>query len=172
MAEGELPVELLQAVMGGRISESREELKEELLRLQSMPQVRLLGSSIFDRAMPPGSIAQQRGVAVKLRCCKKTIDHKCNDLEGERACPTHVEAARRLQEKIHQFCLQLTFGFTASMYRSGAITPPLRETKVGGPPAEKGELQHGRATSTRSVVTPLLRDGGPPAERGSAAAAP
>ncbi|KAL1500273.1 hypothetical protein AB1Y20_012940 [Prymnesium parvum] len=30
MAEGELPVELLQAVMGGRISESREELKEEL----------------------------------------------------------------------------------------------------------------------------------------------
>lgn len=95
MSDSELPEELLRAMEG------HSELREELQRLLEMPQVRLLRSSIFDRAVPTGSIAQQRGVAVKLRCCKKTIDQKCNDLEGERACPTHVEAARFLQvEKI------------------------------------------------------------------------
>ena len=62
--------------------------------------MRLVPSAVFDRAQPPGSKAQQRGVVIKLRCCKKPIDVKCNDLEGAAACPTHVEAARALRSKV------------------------------------------------------------------------
>ena len=73
---------------------------EELQLLGQMPQVRLARSSIFDRAQPPGSKAQLRGVQCKLRCCKQTINVKCNELQGEQACPTHLEAARALRLKV------------------------------------------------------------------------
>ena len=35
-----------------------------------------------------------------LRCCGHPLDQKCNDLTGDAACPTHVEAARRLRAKV------------------------------------------------------------------------
>jgi hypothetical protein len=47
-----------------------------------------------------GSVAQQRGVICRLRCCGHPLDQKCNDLTGDAACPTHVEAARRLRAKV------------------------------------------------------------------------
>ena len=65
-----------------------------------MPQVMLYRSSVFDRADPPGSVAQERGVLCRLRCCGKPIDQKCNGLTGDAACPTHVEAARMLRAKV------------------------------------------------------------------------
>ena len=77
-----------------------EALAAELRALDDMPQVKLTPASVFDRAKPPGSIAQQRGVICKLRCCGRQLDQKCNDLTGDAACPTHVEAARRLRAKV------------------------------------------------------------------------
>ena len=79
-----------------------EQLVEEMSLLEQMPQVRIMPNGIFDYAKPPGSVAQKRGIVVKLRCCKKTIDQKCNyyDCEDPRACPTHVEAARLLRAKV------------------------------------------------------------------------
>ena len=65
-----------------------------------MPQVKLTPASVFDRAKLPGSIAQKRGVICKLRCCGCQLDQKCNELTGDAACPTHVEAARRLRAKV------------------------------------------------------------------------
>lgn len=89
-----VPAELCEAVSGS------DELLAELQLIQAMPQARLVPSSVFDRALPLGSVAQKRGVLVKLRCCKKSLDHKCNELDDERACPTHVDAARCLRSKI------------------------------------------------------------------------
>lgn len=77
-------------------------LDEEMEKLKGMVQARVLPGSIFDRAMPPGSCAQQRGVVVKLRCCKKSIDQKCNDLNDGRACATQADAARLLRAKIEK----------------------------------------------------------------------
>lgn len=81
-------------------SNDGELLMAAIRELEELPQVRVVPSSIFDRAKPPGSVAQQRGVVVKLRCCKKSIDQKCNDLEGDAACPTAIEAARFLRLKV------------------------------------------------------------------------
>ena len=77
-----------------------EALAAELRALDDMPQAKLTRASVFDRAKPPGSVAQQRGVICKLRCCGRQLDQKCNDLMGDAACPTHVEAARRLRAKV------------------------------------------------------------------------
>ena len=80
-----------------------EPLVEALRELEAMPQVRLVQASIFDRAKPLGSKAQARGIVVKLVCYKKPIDQKCNDLQGDAACPTFVEAARVLRhEKVQE----------------------------------------------------------------------
>ncbi|KAL1529633.1 hypothetical protein AB1Y20_000575 [Prymnesium parvum] len=94
MGDEELPEQLAAAMSG------KEELKREILLLKAMPQDRLLDGSVFDRAMPPGTTAQLRGVVVKLRCCKKPFDQKCNELDGPRACITHADAARLLRQKI------------------------------------------------------------------------
>ena len=77
-----------------------EALAAEMSALEEMPQVKLTASSVFDRATPPGTKAQLRGVICKLRCCGRQLDMKCNDLTGDRACPTHVEAARMLRAKV------------------------------------------------------------------------
>ena len=61
-----------------------ERLTNELRQLSEMPQVRMLPSSLFDRAKPPGSKAQQRGIVVKLSCCKEPIDQKCNNFREVR----------------------------------------------------------------------------------------
>ena len=92
--------EALPAALRGALAADGEALLEELQLLGQMPQVRLVPSSIFDRATPAGSKAQQRGVVIKLRCCKKPLDAKCNDKEDEQACPTHLAAARALRSKV------------------------------------------------------------------------
>ena len=91
----EAPQELLAA-----LAAHGEALAAELRALDDMPQAKLTPASVFDRAKPPGSVAQQRGVICRLRCCGKPIDQKCNDRTGDAACPTHVEAARMLRSKI------------------------------------------------------------------------
>lgn len=71
-------------------------LVEELRCLNDMPQVKLTEKCIFDRAKPPGTVANERGVVCRLLCCGGQLDVKCNDSAGEMARPTFVEAARRL----------------------------------------------------------------------------
>ena len=53
----EAPQELVAA-----LAAHGEALVAELQALDDMPQVKLTRGSIFDRAKPPGSVAQQRGV--------------------------------------------------------------------------------------------------------------
>ena len=45
-----------------------DELAEALKELRELPQVVLTESSVFDRAVPRGSVAQKRGVICKLLC--------------------------------------------------------------------------------------------------------
>ena len=88
----EAPQELVAA-----LAAHGEALAAELRALDDMPQVKLTPASVFDRAKPPGSIAQQRGVICKLRCCGRQLDQKCNDLTGDAACPRRpAEGARSL----------------------------------------------------------------------------
>ncbi|KAL3908010.1 MAG: hypothetical protein SGPRY_009963 [Prymnesium sp.] len=82
-----LPKEVLQA------SDCCLELRQELELLSRMPQARLLPGSVFDRAMRQGSVAQLRGIVVKLRCCKKSFDQKCNELCMPYACRCGTNAA-------------------------------------------------------------------------------
>jgi hypothetical protein len=101
MAGVELPEEL-PAAFTAAAEQDGQRLVEEMDLLEQMPQVRLTASSIFDRAKPPGSKAQQRGVIVTLRCCKKQLDQKCNekDATDATACPTILDAARLLRAKV------------------------------------------------------------------------
>jgi hypothetical protein len=103
MAGVELPEEL-PAVFTAAMEADGERLAEAMSRLEQMPQVRIVPSSLFDRAKPLGSVGQQRGVVVKLTCCKKPIDQKCNDYDATdpRHCPTFVEAAQLLCVKVQQ----------------------------------------------------------------------
>ena len=94
------PREELPAALNAAMATNGERLMQQLMLLQQLPQVRLVPSSVFDRAKPPGSNPQLRGVSCKLRCCNKYIDQKCNALNGENACPTHVEAAEMLRTKV------------------------------------------------------------------------
>ena len=77
-----------------------ETLAAELRALDDMPQVKLTPGSVFDRAKPLGSVAQLRGVTCRLRCCGVQLGQKCNDVTGDAACPTHVDAARLLRAKV------------------------------------------------------------------------
>ena len=65
------------AAFEAAIEKDGEQLVEEMRLLEQMPQVRLQASSIFDRAKPLGSVAQLRGIVIRLRCCKKPLDQKC-----------------------------------------------------------------------------------------------
>ena len=49
-----------------------------------------------------GRIANTRGAICRLLCCGKQLDQKCNDLSGERACPTVVDAVRLLRAKVEK----------------------------------------------------------------------
>ena len=92
----ELPAEAEAAFAAGG-----EALVEELTLLSEMPQVYLSAKSVFDRAKPPGSVAQQRGVQFKLRCCTgPPLVRKCNNLAGDKACPTVLDAVRQLRVKV------------------------------------------------------------------------
>ena len=64
----EAPQELVAA-----LAAHGEALAAELRALDDMPQVKLTPASVFDRAKPPGSVAQQRGVICKLRCCGQVV---------------------------------------------------------------------------------------------------
>ena len=95
MERTEVPEAFAAALQAGG-----EQLVAELRLLDAMPQVKLTNSSVFDRAKPPGSNAQKRGVICALRCCGGQLDQKCNDKLGTDACPTHADAARLLRAKV------------------------------------------------------------------------
>ena len=79
-----------------------EALLAELALLAEMPQVQLTDKSVYDRAKPPGRTAQLRGVQFRLRCCAgPPLVKKCNDLTGEKACPTVLDAARYLRAVVN-----------------------------------------------------------------------
>jgi hypothetical protein len=78
-------------------------LLEEMKLLADLPQVRLTEKSFYDRAKPPGSKPQLRGVQFNLRCCTgPPVVQKCNELSDDRACPTHLEAARLVRAKVER----------------------------------------------------------------------
>jgi len=55
---------------------------------------------VFDRGY--GRIANKRGAICCLLCCGEQLDQKCNDLSGEGACPTVVDAVRLLRAKVEK----------------------------------------------------------------------
>ena len=88
---------MLRAILDAHGSQ----LVEELCLLEQMPQVhRLTERTLFDRALPSGSKAQLRGAIVRVACCNKQVDQKCNDKADEMACPTFIEALQLLRAKI------------------------------------------------------------------------
>ena len=108
----EAPQELVAA-----LTAHGEALAAELRALDEMPQVKLMPASVFDRATPPGSVAQQRGVICRLLCCGKTLDQKCNNSTDASACPTHVEAARKLRAKVAELGILCVGELTLSRSR-------------------------------------------------------
>ena len=111
----ELP-EAFPEALNAAMAADGERLVEQLRLLEQMPQVRLMPSGIFDRAKPPGSNPQLRGIFCKLRCCSGMVDQKCNALTNEKACPTHVEAAELLREKVLK-----KHGSTACLEKARAV---------------------------------------------------
>ena len=99
----ELP-EGLPTAFCAAIEADEERLVEAMAALEQLPQVRIVPSSLFDRAKPPGSVPQLRGVGCKLWCCKKYIDQKCIELDATNPnhCPSYVEAAQLLRVKVQQ----------------------------------------------------------------------
>ena len=93
----DLPQEAEAALAAGA-----EQLVSAVAELEAMPQVRLTPAFMFDRARPPGSRAQLRGAICRVICCNKQIDHKCNDKTDAAACPSHVEAIKKLRQKVQQ----------------------------------------------------------------------
>ena len=94
----DIPIETEAALRAGGAA-----LLAELAMLCEMPQVFVTEKTVFDRAHPPGSKAQQRGAQFKLRCCTgPPLQKKCNDLAGEKACPTPLEALRHLREQVQR----------------------------------------------------------------------
>ncbi|KAL1530034.1 hypothetical protein AB1Y20_000959 [Prymnesium parvum] len=89
--------------LAGALHSHGDALAVELDRLSHMVQVKLTEGSVFDRAKPRGSVARKRGVICKLLCCGRQLDQKCNELIGDSACPTHVEAARMLVAKVEKY---------------------------------------------------------------------
>ena len=88
---------MLRAILDAHGSQ----LVEELCLLEQMPQVhRLTERTLFDRALPSGSKAQLRGAIVRVACCNKQVDQKCNDKADVMACPTSIEALQLLRANI------------------------------------------------------------------------
>lgn len=86
--------------LGAALDSLGGELEKELRLLGELPQVHLTEKVVFDRAIPRGSVAQKRGAICKLLCCGIQLDQKCNDLNGEKACPTVIDAVRLLRLKV------------------------------------------------------------------------
>ena len=76
------------------------QLDTELRLLSELPQVCLPEKCVFDRGN--GRIANKQGAICRLFCCGKQLDQKCNDLSGEKACPTVVNAVRLLRAKVEK----------------------------------------------------------------------
>jgi len=74
-----------------------DQLATELRLLNELPQVYLTEKCVFGRR-----IANKRGAICCLLCCGKQLDQKCNDLSGEGACPTVVDAVRLLRAKVEK----------------------------------------------------------------------
>jgi hypothetical protein len=77
-----------------------DQLATELRLLSELPQVCLPEKCVFDRGN--GRIANKRGAICCLLSCGKQLDQKCNDLSGERGCPTVVDAVRLLRAKVEK----------------------------------------------------------------------
>ena len=77
-----------------------DQLDTELRLLSELPQVYLTEKCVFDRGN--GRIANKRGAICCVLCCGKQLDQKCNDLSGEGACPTVVDAVRLLRAKVEK----------------------------------------------------------------------
>ena len=139
------PVELPDSLKAA-LNEHGEQLLDELRCLEAMPQVRLTPGCVFDRAKPPGSDAHKRGIICKLSCCGKQLDVKCNTLTGDAACPSVLDAARRLRKKISEQhggvdCLELAQQAQASTGPpANAFTVMLRAS-LGPKLAEKAMKQ-------------------------------
>ena len=61
------PREELPAALNAAMATDGERLVEQLMLLQQLPQVRLVPSSVFDRAKPPGSNPQLRSPWCELQ---------------------------------------------------------------------------------------------------------
>ena len=77
-----------------------DQLATELRLLNELPQVCVTEKCVFDRGN--GRIANKSDAICCLLCCGKQLDQKCNDLSGERACRTVVDAARLLRAKVEK----------------------------------------------------------------------
>ena len=75
-----------------------DQLATEPHLLNELPQGYLTEKCVFDRGN--GRIANKRGAICCLLCWGKQLDQKCNDLLGERAGPTVVDAVRLLRAKV------------------------------------------------------------------------
>ena len=119
----EIPQELAAA-----LEASGEQLIIELQALDAMPQVKLTGAAVFDRAKPAGSDPNKRGVICKLLCCGKQLDVKCNGRNGPGACPTVLEAAQQLRAKVardhgSEACLEKA-GLARASQGTSSTAPP------------------------------------------------
>jgi len=79
-----------------------DQLATELRLLSELPQVYFTEKCVFDRGNGRIGIANKRGAICCLLCCGEQLDQKCNDLSGERACPTVVDAVRLLRAKVEK----------------------------------------------------------------------
>ena len=79
---------------------------------QLATELRLLQRAAAGLPVPHGEVClrpgershcKQAGCAICcLLCCGKQLDQKCNDLSGERAYPTVVDAVRLLRAKVEK----------------------------------------------------------------------
>ena len=94
----ELP-EGLPAAFCAAIEADEERLVEAMAALEQLPQVRIVPSSLFDRAKPPGSVAQQRGVGCKLSSVRNTSTRSATSWT-----PRIQTTVRRLSRR-HSYCV-------------------------------------------------------------------
>ena len=79
-----------------------DQLATELRLLSELPEVYLTEKSVFDRGNGRIANKPKRGAICCLLCCGEQLDQKCNDLSGEGACPTVVDAVRLLRAKVEK----------------------------------------------------------------------